>query len=176
MGSIAFVLMPETGAEWVTNAKAIASFIAWIAVLLGGLAAIARFSLKDVPGGRKIWKLYRYLFADPWHRRRVASLEAAMKPTIDAATAVLVAQFADFSAENTREHQESWHRLDTLEQRTAVIEAATAVHSTLIDRGADRLDQMVNQNADVLRSLDELKKQVSNLRTPTTQQEPHHAQ
>lgn len=160
-----FVLMPHTPDEWVMNIKAIGSVILWIAAIIGGLAVIARVSLETVPGGRQLWKLYRYLFADPLHRRRVASLAAAMKDALDAVESRVLTELAELRTENTAEHRESWQRLDTLEARTAVIEATTAVHSTLIDRGADRLDQMIAQNGDVIASLKRLSTEVAALRT-----------
>jgi hypothetical protein len=76
-----------------------------------------------------------------------------------------LAGLAELRTENTAEHRESWQRLDTLEQRTAVIEATTAVHSTLIDRGADRLDQMIAQNSNVIAALASLRDEVAALRT-----------
>jgi len=173
-----FVLMPHTPDEWVMNIKAIGSVILWIAAIIGGLAVIARVSLETVPGGRQLWKLYRYLFADPLHRRRVANLAAAMKDALDAVESRVLTELAELRTENTAEHRESWHRLDTLEARTAVIETKVDVHATLIDRGADRLDQMIAQNGNVIAALTSLREEVAALRTTqlATTKETHHAQ
>ena len=103
----AFQFIPKSGPILVDQLQSIAAFVAWLAILVGGLTVIGKFT----PLRRLVtWWWRRFMLpigavlAAPMNERRRRNLVAAITPVLD--------QVRD---ENSRHHEFNGERLSSIE-------------------------------------------------------------
>lgn len=119
--------------------------IAGIVVSLGILAR-SRPGKAVLGLGRRTW---RRAFGQPFTTWATNLVSGAVRPEIQA-----------LSARNDDQHAANLERLEAIESRVAVVEANTTIHADRLDRGGERMDEIVG-------SLKQLQTDVAALHTPT---------
>lgn len=127
--------------SWIDEAARDLGVIAGLILALGVIAT-------KTPLGKVLTWVYRRLFGQPVTEWLQRTIHGVIDPVISA-----------LSDRNDVQHAENGERLNHIEQRVAVVEANTQIHAERLDRGSDRMDQIISD-------LGGLKNDVAALRTP----------
>ena len=133
--------------SWVDGAARDLGVVAGIIVALGVIAS-------KTPLGRVLAWAYKRLFGQPVTEWLGRTIHNVIDPVV-----------SGLSDRNDMQHHENAERLQHIEQRVAVVEANTAVHAERLDRGSERMDQIIS-------SLGGLQADVAALRTTPPRSHP----
>lgn len=119
-----------------------------------GLAVVAAGA-----AGRWVWKAIL--------RQMKAEIREAAQPNQDALEQAIGKRIEELSQRNDEQHGETAERLNSIEQRVAVVEANTQIHADRLDRGGTRMDDLIQALSELAGTVHELRKPIPILPPPT---------